>query len=289
MKQKMLAVWIWPETIARESPEIVVSRLYRAGVTDLYLLTKGQAGSACFDQCETAYRIAYSSQDVLPRTVHCAHEHGMRVHAWITSSYDAAYKKHFPESGLCHFSRGRDKSIISLVDPAYRAFMQRFTEEVFRKCAPDGLHMDYIRYNHLTYGWGEEDIAALKARDVDIDKLRAMMDKTFFAGDHDDRTIFDAYEEGDQDVLALAEYRRGNVAAFAGALIDAARSVNPRATISAALMPEGAYVSGDTTQGVSAVAFAALHYGQSYYDAARLYDHAALMTYAPTYRRAARG
>ena len=279
----MLAVWIWADTVAREGAEIVVSRLSRAGVTDLYLLAKGQAGSACFDDCKTAYRVAWSGQDILPRAVRCAHEHGMRVHAWITSSYDAAYKKRFPESGLCHFFRGRDRSIISLRNDGYRDFMRRFVEETFIKCAPDGLHMDYIRYNHLTYGWGEEDLAAYEKRGIDVGKLRALMDRTFFAGQHDNRAIFDAYEAGDADVLALAEDRRENVATFARMLGDAARSVKPDAVLSAALMPEGAYVKGDVTQGVSAVAFAALHYGQSYPDAARLYDHVAIMSYAPTY------
>ena len=60
--------------------------------------------------------------------------------------------------------------------------------------------------------------------------------------------------QGDKDVCALADARMKNVCRFADTVLEGARLARPDITISAALMPEGAY---DTV-------FAHLHYGQDY-------------------------
>lgn len=283
MSPRLFAVWLWPDTIAREGAETVAERLLFAGVTDIYLLTKGQSGAACFDTSKTALQIAWPGYDIFPNMCKYAHIRGMRVHAWLTSTHDAAYRALHPESGLCHYIHGRDRDIVNITDEAYRDYVCAFVRELFERCEPDGLHLDYIRYNHLTYGWGQEDRAAIKRLGVDLEKLDWLMQKTFFDAECNEHAIFDAYSKGDSDVRTLAEYRRKNVTSFARHMAETALSAKPEAILSAALMPEGAYIGCDMTNGVSGEAFAALHYGQSYADAAVLFHHVAIMSYAPTY------
>ena len=148
----------------------------------------------------------------------------------------------------------------------------------------DGIHLDYIRYNHLANGWSETDFANLEKMGADIERVKYLINKTFYAqylpeGETvDAQYIFNAYREGDKDALLIAEYRRQNVVGLATTIIEAAKAVNPDLIMSAALMPEGAVFEGNDDY-----AFADLHYGQNYEDAAKLYDYVCPMAYTGSY------
>lgn len=268
----ILGVWMWPTNVRIYGAEKVCSYCARAGVTDIYFLTKGLVGT-------TAYKgeIAPCSYDydLFAELLTAAHKRGMRVHAWFTSASDEHYKELHPESGRCHYTRGKDRGLIALHDEGYLAYMEKITRELCRGYDIDGLHLDYIRYNHLVYGWGEEDIRRYTEEGADIARLRTMMDKAFL-GDAPagPEHIFDAYRAGDESVLALARARRKDVVKFATALTKLARAEKSGLILSAALMPEGAYED---------IAFSDVHYGQNYEDAAKLYDYALPMAYSKAY------
>ena len=152
--------------------------------------------------------------------------------------------------------------------------MEDFVRDLCIRYDIDGLHLDYIRYNHLLYGWSEEDMALYAAAGADIAHLRSLMDRTFLGETPEETCIFDALRAGDASAAALAKVRREDVRRFASALCAAARAQRSGLTLSAALMPEGAYA--DT-------AFADLHYGQNYDDAAKLYDYVLPMAYSKAY------
>ena len=267
----VFGVWMWPDSLAASSAEQTAARCARIGVTDIYFLTKGLAGTVSYTGGTAP---AAGPRNLLRELLDSAHSRGIRVHAWLTSASDEHYKALHPESGRCHYTRGRDKGLISLRDEGYLEYMRRVVREV---CGYeiDGLHLDYIRYNHLLYGWDEADQRRYAAGGADIPHLRELMDRTFFSeGGEENACIFDALRDGDESARALARVRREDVAAFARAVTAAARAENSRLLLSAALMPEGAYA--DT-------AFADLHYGQSYADAAELYDYVIPMAYSQAY------
>ncbi len=268
-----LGVWMWPQSVRERGAQHVVSVCRRVGVTDIFFLVKGLAGTTSF---QSQIAPACCERDLLRELLDAAHAQGMRVHAWLTSASDEHYKQLHPESGRCHYIRGKDNGLISLSDAGYLDYMERIVRELFTGCDIDGLHLDYIRYNHLFYGWAEEDLARYRAQGADIDRLRAMMDRTFTADDKDPEFIFDAFRAGDKDAHALARARRQDVVHFASRLVRAAREEKPGLLISAALMPEGAYE--DT-------AFSDLHYGQNYDDAAGLYDVVLPMAYCKAYEK----
>lgn len=268
----ILGMWMWAQNVRAYGAEHVLSWCQKARVTDLFFLTKGLSGV-------TAFRSALApceEKDLLREVTECAHQKGMRVHAWFTSACDEHYKALHPESGRCHLVRGRDKEFISLADEGYLRYMEDITRDLFRRYDVDGLHLDYIRYNHLLYGWGEEDLARYAQAGADIGHLKKLMQRTFLDEDKDECCIFDALRSGDASVRALADCRRQDVVRFARRITAAARAENSRLTLSAALMPEGAY--DDTT-------FADLHYGQCYRDAAMLYDLALPMAYSQAYEK----
>ena len=135
------------------------------------------------------------------------------------------------------------------------------------------MHLDYLRYNHLLYGWSDSDMERYRQQGADAVYVRELVNKTFYGGEEDRQAVFEAYRRGDKDVLALAEARINNVCRFADTVLEGARLARPDITLSAALMPEGAY---DT-------AFAHLHYGQSYARLGKRFDMILPMAYSFAY------
>ena len=92
----VLGVWMWPESLKNHGAESAVTRCARMGVTDLFFLTKGLAGTVSYASeivsCEPG-------ADLLRDLLDCAHRRGIRVHAWLTSASDEHYKALHPESG----------------------------------------------------------------------------------------------------------------------------------------------------------------------------------------------
>ena len=265
----IFGVWMWPKSVRVDGAEAVVSRCKRAGVTDIYFLTKGLAGTASH---RSALAPMDCERDLLGELLEAAHQADIRVHAWFTSASDIVYKDKHPESGRYHYIKGRDQGLISLADEGYIAYMAEITREVCRYPI-DGLHLDYIRYNHLIYGWSEEDQARYAAEGAGLAHLRALMDRAF-RDEEGPEIFFEAYRQGDASVHALARTRRKDVVHFATTLTKIARETKPDIILSAALMPEGAYED---------IAFSDVHYGQNYEDAAGLYDYALPMAYSQAY------
>ena len=266
----MLGVWMWPMSVLLRGALKTVNWCARAGVTDIFFLVKGRAGSVAY--C-SAYAPVVSERDLLRELIDAAHRQGIRVHAWFTSACDAHYKQLHPESGRCHFQRGKDKGLISLVDEGYLSYMEKVIGETFASYEVDGLHLDYIRYNHMLYGWAEEDVKRYAAEGADTAHLQALMQR-MLSCEHGEKLLLDACNAGDESVLAFARTRRKDVVQFAERMIAAAQSQNSGLMLSAALMPEGSY---DDT------AYADLHYGQNYEDAAKLYEYALPMAYSQAY------
>lgn len=267
----VLGMWVWPQNVQYRGAEKVAESCAQAGVTDLYFLTKGLAGTTSF---LSRIAPAVCERDLLRELLEAAHKRRLRVHAWFTSASDEYYKQLHPESGRYHFVRGRDRGLISLADENYLAYMQHIVQDVCRRYDVDGIHLDYIRYNHLLYGWSQEDLQRYQAQGADTAALKTMIERTFYGSQ--DQCIFDAYRNGNENVLALARARRGDVVRFARTITQTVRAENRRIILSAALMPEGAY---DDT------AFSDLHYGQNYGDASELFDVALPMAYSHAYKK----
>lgn len=101
--------------------------------------------------------------------------------------------------------RGKDCGLISLADEGYLQYMENIVRELCRNNGIDGLHLDYIRYNHLLYGWSTEDQVRYAAEGADISCLQGYMQRMFCNEHKEENMLFDAYRDGDQNVLALAK------------------------------------------------------------------------------------
>ena len=276
--------WVWGEDVASLGAEKIVDRSARMGVTDLYMLAKGTGGKLSYLKTQYTDARARTDRDVLQELITAAHAKGIRVHTWLVTVEDEYYKSNHPEAGVYHYVRGRDNNRINPYDAGYRTYMTNIVTEIASGYDVDGIHLDYIRYNHLANGWGEEDFTRIAAMGADVEQVKYMINKTFYAdklpaGESvDENYIFDAYRNGDPTALLIGQYRRDNIADFAELLRDAAKAANPDILFTGALMPEGG-----VTYGSQDIAFGDLHYGQNYLDAKEIYDYVCPMAYSASY------
>lgn len=269
---KILGVWMWSRSIRLRGAEEVMSRCAEAGVTDIYFLAKGLLGTAAY---KSSLVPADGERDLLAEALEAAHKRNIRLHAWFTTACDRQYVSTHPESGRYHIRKGPDDQMVSLTDEGYQTYMEDVVREISRNYPIDGIHLDYIRYNHITSGWSEADLKLYEEEGADPARLHEMMDRMYYREEgRDENLLFDAYRAGDKEASAFARARRKQVVKFARRLRDAAKAENDNLIITAALMPEGAY--NDPT-------FADLHYGQNYKDAVGLYDYVLPMAYTKSY------
>ena len=282
----IVGAWMWPGSvydITEDEAQELFQSYKELGITDLYFLVKGTNGTVYFNKTNTAIEKAHSDRDVLDEAINLAHANGIRLHAWFTSANDKLYKEKNPDEGLYHFVRGRDNDVVNITSSQYTEYMKAIIRELVANYDIDGIHFDYIRYNHVCNGWGPEDIEELERRGANVDHLKELIEKTFYRDDKDDKAIFEAYSAGDEDAVIFAHMRRDNVVHFARELTETVRSINPDIVISAALMPEGAYGDIYDVSGINGAAYADLHYGQNYEDAAKMYDYVIPMEYSDDY------
>lgn len=272
--------WIWGSTVAdlgSDGAEILMSRCAAEGITDVYLLVKGTGGKLGYLKTQYTDLLSRKNRDVLQETIDAAHKRGIRVHAWICVVQDEAYKATHSDAGMWHYIRARDNNFITPYDEGYREYIGQVARELAAYDI-DGLHFDYIRYNHNANGWSEKDFENLAAMGANVERVKELVETTW--GYHgrtaDSNYIFNAYRNNDPDAVIIAEYRKKNIRELASHIIDAARSINPNLIFSAATMPEGAYEK----------AYSDLHYGQNYDDAASLYDYICPMAYSTNYGKA---
>lgn len=263
-------IWMWPNNVYRCGAEKIISALKHARFTDIYFLTKGLSGKTSFIG---KHAPAAFDRDLLNEVIDCAHRYGIRVHAWFTSASDEYYKSIHPESGRAHFSRGKDRELISFKNDAYRDYLKRIVDEVVSDYAVDGIHLDYIRYNHMLYGWDDEDISAYLSFGADKKELFGFIEKTFYSEDRDE-SIFEEYRRGNETLKAFCKSRKADVNGFSEYILNGVKKIKPNLVLSAAVMPEGAYRDH---------AFADLHYGQDYDDLSRLFDYFLVMSYSKAY------
>ena len=91
--------WIWGSTIAdlgADGAEIMMSRCFDEGITDVYLLVKGTGGKLGYLITQYKNLLTRTNRDVLQETIDAGHKRGIRIHAWICVVEDESYNNYQP-------------------------------------------------------------------------------------------------------------------------------------------------------------------------------------------------
>ncbi len=150
-QQKILGYWINPSNYTISDTNI--DRLVSRGVTDLYVLVKGEAGS--INTTDLKNVISYADSSV-------------RVHAWLMCARDNSYIKSNPTHAVWHFRFGYKTNAhstgssyyvdrngyVDLRNTSYQAYFNGIVDELEAISGLDGIHLDTIRYGGDYYDYG---------------------------------------------------------------------------------------------------------------------------------------
>ena len=156
----IVGMWLWNDTMTKYGASTLFSQYSKTGVTDVYLLIKGTAGSV--------------NTSALTTAINAAKPYGIRVHAWIMAARDDTFLKSNSSANYFHFRTGYEwtantaddipHGYVNLRKDAYRNYMVKLVKQLAGMSDLAGIHLDTIRYGSLYYDWGME------ARDLMLTK-----------------------------------------------------------------------------------------------------------------------
>jgi len=148
--EKVFGYWINPSNFTISNASI--DNLTNRGVTDLYVLVKGEAGSINTTALKNV--ISYASSNV-------------RVHAWLMCARDNSYLKSNPTHAVYHFRVGYKNNahsssssyydsrngFVDLRNTSYQKYFNSIVDDMEAIEGLDGIHLDTIRYGGDYYDW----------------------------------------------------------------------------------------------------------------------------------------
>ena len=148
----IVGMWLWNDTMTKYGASTLFSQYSKTGVTDVYLLIKGTAGSV--------------NTSALTTAINAAKSYGIRVHAWIMAARDDTFLKSNSGANYFHFRTGYDwtantsddipHGYVNLRNSAYQTYMVKLVKQLAGMTDLAGIHLDTIRYGSLYYDWGKE-------------------------------------------------------------------------------------------------------------------------------------
>ncbi len=294
--------FIWPSSLCNgEKISSHIDRLHKYGITDIFLLVKGEAGATLYPSNFT-YRDLYLEKadrtedpvkkEKLKKLAECvaggklltqllqeAHRRGIKVHAWFLVSADQHYLKLYPEAGVFHLPKPEvskypypvpDRPHINLAYPSYKKYF--FTRLKAALSYPfDGIMLDKIRYTHLVYTWDSIHIAKAAAAGLDFARLMELGIRTLYGKEEDKELFVYRYRDGDRQVRQWVKLRMEDVKSY----VEEARRIADEKglELSADFMPEGAYDEN----------FADVYYAQNYQQLSPMLDFVVIMAYAKAF------
>lgn len=286
-EEEIYAFWINPSSGFYPVTQASIQLLASKGITDLYVLVKGEAGSIETTALKTAIQYAGS----------------MRVHAWVMAGKDEYYLKNVDSNaGASHFRWGlynrvggdyyNANAVMAYIDLRNTAYRNYFLTKVVDVLAGinglDGIHLDTIRYGTINYGWDSTLKTALGKTDYNtVAKALCVSSGYTYTTDSNGYVV---YKEGGttatgstlQQLLAannsaaekLLSYRKETVTGFVKTVKNRLDSkyASKNLILTAAMMPE----AGNDEYSV-------MQYGQSAASLGSYVDYVTLMAYLNEY------
>ncbi|MDH7568086.1 MAG: family 10 glycosylhydrolase [Armatimonadota bacterium] len=287
--REVRGVWIWGQSVSAEGAEATAERLAAHGVNAALLLVKGVSGRVAYPS-RLAPR-AYPDGDLLRDFLAACQRRHIQTHAWFIFNTDNAYGRAHPSEVM--YSAGRsgawdegyspiapkgDSVGICPASEGYRAYFKELVGEVLQGYPVDGIHLDCIRYPHITYCFCPRHQEKARKRGIKLERVRQALYRTLAAPDRDRTYYFRRYAAGDPDITAWVRMRDEEIAQMVREVRDLVRAKGPNVRLSAAFMPEGA--EDDPTT-------ALCHYAQNYETSGALLDFVIPMSYHVSYGQSA--
>lgn len=155
-------VWLWGGTVydsGTNGAARIMAAYAASGITDVYLLVKGNAGSCAWNTSVPGATRSHSDRDVLRECCTAAAPYGIRIHCWMMAARDDNYLSKHSDAAYYHFRCGTTDEVIRYVNlrnTGYINYTKSLVSEILANYNVAGIHFDTIRYGALYYDWGAE-------------------------------------------------------------------------------------------------------------------------------------
>lgn len=193
----------------------------------------------------------YRAFDALGETIREAHQHGLKVRAWMPQFHDQVAADAHPawqmralsdRRVLPYTGRGRKEFFLNPLNPAVRDYQRLLIEEVARDYDVDGIVIDWVRFDDYNMDLGDETRARFKEGagfdpiDIDFSKDNPQRRqwnawRTMHVADHVKqlRAALDAIKPGLELGAYILPPEFGEVAQDAAQFSEALEFVSPMA------------------------------------------------------------
>jgi len=277
--QKIYGFWLNPSNYTVSETNIV--NLANRGVTDVYVLVKGEDGGFSTSTIKKIISYAPSS---------------MRVHAWMMCSRDNTYLRSNPKHAVYHFRFGYKnnahsssssyyvdrKGYVDLRNSSYKSYFNGLVDQLEAISGLDGIHLDTIRYGGDYYGWNTDLRTYLGASYFNtVAKAMCKQHGYTYSTDADGYVVFKDVGTADDasltnlvnaDGAAAKKFRQFRQETITGFIKSVKQNLKSGLILTTATMPEPAMnLAGRST------------YGQDFAAMAPYIDYTLVMSYFGDY------
>jgi len=268
VERPILGVWMWGATLGEKGSDVVVQKLVKNYVSDVFLLVKGIAGTK-------------TPADLLSEFIKKAHQNKLKVHLWYVVASDGVFMSQHPDAHIYHCPKpsigykdpySMDDERVNLLYPGYKDYVLKTLRYFLTNFDCDGIHLDYIRYSHFVYSFDNYHLRVADSLGCNTTRLLNLFRTNYDYYAYNEGFV-NLYFKGDSDVVKWVDLRKNVVFDYIKSIKDLIRELKPSIQLSAAFMPEGA----------TDPQWADAYYAQNYSLNSELLDFIAPMSYFKDY------
>jgi uncharacterized lipoprotein YddW (UPF0748 family) len=230
--EKFKAICIHGDDIAKEGVQSAIDKIAEFGYNAIFLLVKTPEGKVCYKS-----NFLPVEEDILSSLIGYAHKKSIKVYTYFPVVMDENFASNNPSEKMVNSGGTTDSYYVSLISQKYLDYIKRFLSELLQYDI-DGIALDYIRFPNGNWDFSTAFLNYAKQNGIDTDRVKSIAYKTF-GKPGDWKSMFNAYDEGDKDIIKWVDLRNSVVQNVATVLRNYIKSIKPDLPVGAFLVARG--------------------------------------------------
>ncbi len=256
-EQKMKGICVRGEDIEKLGAKEVVSTLKEYGYNTIFLLVKNPQGKVFYKS-----EFLPVESNILETLINEAHNNGLKVFTYFPVFMDKNFGLLHQKELMQHVSGSKDDYYVSLLSSVYLDYIKHFLDELLQYDI-DGVSLDYIRFPNGSYDFSNAFMQYAQENGIDTNKVKSIAYKTF-VNPADWKSLFEAYEQEDKDVVGWINLRNNLVKDEAFIIKEYIKSMQPNIDVGAFMVARGfRYKTTDEAEKISdSLTYQVVNFGQ---------------------------
>jgi len=229
---KMKGICIHGDDIAKEGVENAIDKISKFGYNSIFLLVKTPEGKVFYKS-----KFIPVAQDILTPLIEYAHKKSIKVYTYFPIVMDKNFSSQNPAEQMVNSGGTKDLYYVSLRSEKYIDYVKNFLDELL-KYDIDGVALDYIRFPNGNWDFSDSFLNYAKQNGIDTTRVKDIAYKTFVKP-ADWKSMFTAYENGDEDVVKWIELRNSVVRNVEFIIKEYIKSIKPNIEVGAFIVARG--------------------------------------------------